>query len=437
LDEQGSGSQPVLRSFIEAVGERVVPTTVSKPTLTELCHALEDLVVTEDLAGTVIAGFQHARFWATERDRYEAMTADPRRRAVVFTADEDDIATSVSRVAVGTDHPLAREWFVVALNEAFSAALFGRELTRSGEAADGRRLFLAAWSFDPQVVDDLLAVLRSALGEEVPGARSLLAAARGAHPPRHAAPGVAQRFTSSVVERLEAATQRVLAVESELLELREVHELHELHDQQAAVDRDEHVADEHVADEHVADEHVADEHVADDHVRSEADEDAPAPSAGAPSSEVAAATTEVADDPPAAATRSGPAREEVVEPAPRQGSGRRALVLDEDPAMRGFLEALLRRAGWEVTAAISVEEAADVLQSTRCDVALLDLVLALGRDGVGLVELERTQPGIRQRTAFMADDPPATGRVDGRPVLTKPVVWSDLETVLGTLTAAL
>ena len=422
MDEQGSGSQPVLRSFIEAVGERVVPTTVSKPTLTELCHALEDLVVTEDLAGTVIAGFQHARFWATERDRYEAMTADPRRRAVVFTADEDDIATSVSRVAVGTDHPLARAWFVVALNEAFSAALFGRELTRSGEAADGRRPFLAAWSFDPQVVDDLLAVLRSALGEEVPGARSLLAAARGAHPPRHAAPGVAQRFTSSVVERLEAATQRVLAVESELLELREVHELHELHDQQAAVDRDEHVADEHVAD---------------DLVRSEADEDAPAPSAGAPSSEVAAATAEVADDPPAAATRSGPAREEVVEPAPRQGSGRRALVLDEDPAMRGFLEALLRRAGWEVTAAISVEEAADVLQSTRCDVALLDLVLALGRDGVGLVELERTQPGIRQRTAFMADDPPATGRVDGRPVLTKPVVWSDLETVLGTLTAAL
>ena len=422
MDEQGSGSQPVLRSFIEAVGERVVPTTVSKPTLTELCHALEDLVVTEDLAGTVIAGFQHARFWATERDRYEAMIADPRRRAVVFTADEDDIATSVSRVAVGTDHPLAREWFVVALNEAFSAALFGRELTRSGEAADGRRLFLAAWSFDPQVVDDLLAVLRSALGEEVPGARSLLAAARGAHPPRHAAPGVAQRFTSSVVERLEAATQRVLAVESELLELREVHELHELHDQQAAVDRDEHVADEHVAD---------------DLVRSEADEDAPAPSAGAPSSEVAAATAEVADDPPAAATRSGPAREEVVEPAPRQGSGRRALVLDEDPAMRGFLEALLRRAGWEVTAAISVEESADVLQSTRCDVALLDLVLALGRDGVGLVELERTQPGIRQRTAFMADDPPATGRVDGRPVLTKPVVWSDLETVLGTLTAAL
>lgn len=414
MDEQGSGTQPVLRSFIEAVGERVAPTTVSKPTLTELCHALEDLVVTEDLAGTVIAGFQHARFWATERDRYEAMTADPRRRAVVFTADEDDVATSVSHLVVGADHPLAREWFVVALNEAFSAALFGRELTHSGEALDGQRLFLAAWSFDPQVVDDLLAVLSSALGAEVPGARSLLAAARGAHPPRHAAPGVSQRFTNAVVERLEAATQRVLAVEDELLELREAHELR---GQQAAVDRDERVAD--------------------DLARSEADEGAPAPSAGVPSSEVAAATAEVADDPPAAVTRSNPAQEEVEEPAPRQGSGRRALVLDEDPAMRGFLEALLRRAGWEVTAATSVEEAADVLQSTRCDVVLLDVVLVLGRDGAGLVELEHTQPGIRQRTAFMADDPPATGRVDGRPVLTKPVVWSDLEAVLGTLTAAL
>jgi DICT domain-containing protein/CheY-like chemotaxis protein len=412
LDEQGSGTQPVLRSFLEVVGNRVVPTTVSKPTLTELCHALEDLVVTEDLAGTVIAGFQHARFWAIERERYEAMTADPRRRAVVFTADEDDVATSVSRVVVGTDHPLAREWFVVALNEAFSAVLFGRELTRSGEAVNGRRLFLAAWSFDPQVVDDLLAILRSALGEEVPGARSLLAAARGAHPPRHAAPGVSQRFTNAVVERLEGATQRALHAEAELRELRE------LRGEQAAVDRANGVVDGIAAPQ--------------------VDQDSTAsPSTVARSPAAGIATADVNDDPPTGATGSVPVPEESEQPTPPSGSGRRALILDEDPALRGFLEALLRRAGWEVAAASAITEAVAILQSTRCDVLLLDLDLARGPDGAGLVDLERTQPGIRQRTAFMADDLPVGGRLDGRPVLAKPVVWSDLEAVLGTLTAAL
>jgi len=409
LDEQGSATQPVLRSFLEAVGGRVAPTTVSKPTLTQLCHALEDLVVTEDLAGTVIAGFQHARFWAIERDRYEAMTADPRRRAVVFTADEDDVATSVSRVVVGTDHPLAREWFVVALNEAFSAVLFGRELTRSGEAVPGRRLFLAAWSFDPQVVDDLLAVLSSALGEEARGARSLLAAARGAYPPRHAAPGVSQRFTNAVVERLEDATQRLLNAEAELRELRGA---------LAAVDRAAGGSDGPSS--------------------AEADpERNGSPSTATRSPREGHETIEVTPGPTAAATRSATALQDVEEPAQPGGSGRRALVLDADPAMRGFLEALLRRAGWKVASVSAVGEAADILQSTRCDVLLLDLPLVRGLDGAGLVDLERTQPGIRHRTAFMAEDPPASGRLDGRPVLAKPVVWSELEAVLGTLTAAL
>ena len=411
MDEQGSGTQPVLRSFLEAVGDRVVPTTVSKPTLTELCHALEELVVTEDLGGTLIAGFQHARFWAAERARYEAMTADPRRRAVVFTADGSEVATSVSHLVVGADHPVAREWFVLTLNEAFSAVLFGRELTRSGEAVNSQRSFLAAWSFDPEVVDDLLAVLSAALGDEVPGARSLLAASRAAHPPRHAAPGLSQRFTNAVVERLETAMQRVQAVEAELRELRA------LGDQQAAADGGQGVADEDA--------------------RSEAAEAGhPPASAGVPSPGAAAETAERSDDPSTAVTRSAPAAE-VEEPAPSQGNGRRALVLDEDPAMRGFLEALLRRAGWEVAAATSVEEAAEVLQRTRCDALLLDLELVRVRDGAELVDLERTQPGIRQRTAFLAEEPPATGRVEGRPVIAKPVVWSDLEAVLAALTAAL
>ncbi len=200
----GRSARPVLVRFLEAVDDRVAPTTLSKPTLTELCHTLEDQVLAEDLAGTVVTGFQRARYWASERQRYEALIADPRRHAMVFTADDDGVDSTVDRVVVGTDHSLAREWFVLALTSGFSALVFGRELTRARPTREDERRFLAIWSFDPTVVSDLLEVLLAATADLDPACAAQLEAAAATMPPRVPDALMAQRFANAVFERLDA-----------------------------------------------------------------------------------------------------------------------------------------------------------------------------------------------------------------------------------------
>jgi DICT domain-containing protein len=386
-------AQPVLRSFLEAVDDRVLPTTVSKPTLTELCHALEDLLVADDLAGTVIAGFQRSRFWEVERERYAALVADPRRRAVVFTADQGDGAPGVQRLVVGPDHPVAREWFVITLTSAFSAVLFGRELSRSDDSARAGRQFVTVWSCDRSVVDDLLTVLSEALGDTVPGAMAALATARAAHPPRAPDVGMTERFATAFFERLEVVTQRTRSLEAEVTDARRL--LSELE-----IDRRR-------------------------SGRGRPSEPSETSTAGPPISDIVAgqeqAPQALADERAAAVAR-------------------HALVLHGDAALRGLIEALLRRSGWEVTAAGTLDQGLDAVTMTTFDAVLVDERLAHGTGATVLDELGRFQPGAEARTAFVSDETTgvagATGR-HGRPVVSTPLVWSELEAVLEALTTTL
>ncbi len=396
VDEPGRAAptdeaMPVLRSFLEAVGDRVVPTTVSKPALIELCHALEDLVVEDDLPGTVIAGFQRSRFWATERARYEALAADPRRQAIVFTADEGDDAPGVQHLVVGPDHPVAREWFVITLTSAFSAVLFGRELSRSEASEQARRQFMTVWSFDRSVVEDLLTVLSEALADRVPAGTAALAAARAAHPPRSPAAGSTQRFANAFFERLELVTQRTRSLREELTDTRRL-----LAELEPDMERSRQVSPSE---------------------RTDASAPGPQP--------VAAAKGQVHD---AEATD----EEEAAGPPPRH-----ALVLHGDPGVRGLIEALLRRAGWEVMAVESLEEGLDAATMTAFDAILVDTRAVDGDQGRLLEELERVRPGAHTRTAFVADEATAVGGRHGRPTVTTPLVWSELEAVLGGLTTTL
>ena len=396
MDEHDRGAalgngQPVLRSFLEAVDDRVLPTTVSKPALIELCHALEDLVVTDDLAGTVIAGFQRSRFWTVERERYEALVADPRRRAIVFTADEGEGAPGVQRLVVGADHPVAREWFVIALTSTFSAMLFGRELSRSDAPGESGRQFVTVWSCDRSVVDDLLTVLGEALGDGVPGATAALAAARAAHPPRDPAAGMAQRFATAFFERLELVVQRTLTSQVELADARRL---------LAGVE----------------------------HHREGSTPDGPSepPETGAPGPVRADAAADQEHHPTAPSDDEG-----------ASAASRHALVLHGDPALRGLIEALLRRSGWGVTAAESLDQGLDAATMTTFDAVLVDARLADGDGATLLDELERVQPDVQALTAFVADEATSARGRHGRPVVTTPLVWSELESVLDALTTTL
>jgi DICT domain-containing protein/CheY-like chemotaxis protein len=118
---------------------------------------------------------------------------------------------------------------------------------------------------------------------------------------------------------------------------------------------------------------------------------------------------------------------------PPRDTGRRALVVDDEPAIRGLLEALLRRAGWEVFPAEDGHGARRVLEAGPVDAVLLDVQLGAEQGPDLLEELERIRPGTAAHTVFITGDPPGSGWLKGRPALAKPLSWADLQAVLASL----
>lgn len=342
--------QPVLRSVLEAAAERVVPTTLTKRTLTELCHALEDQLLHEDLAGVIIAGFQRARYWEVERERYGRLCADPKRRAVVFAAAPAPAPADVTYVEVDAGHPLAREWFVLALTERFSAVVFGRELTEPQDALEHERTFLAVWSFDPIVVEELLGVLEDTVEDLEPSVARALVDAADQHRPRRPATGSMPRFVNTALERLGARA------------------LH-LHGQRSA---------DGAGSDHPIEPLEGDE----------------------------------------------------VDHAEPETAPLRALIVDAEPAIRGLLEALLRRAGWQVRTASGLPSAQRKLPAAAVDVLLLDVGLEGGDVPSVLRALEVVRPGVTERTVLLSADALAGHTLHGRPIAAKPFVWAELERTL-------
>ena len=72
----------------------------------------------------------------------------------------------------------------------------------------------------------------------------------------------------------------------------------------------------------------------------------------------------------------------------------RVLVIDDDPGVRDYLEALVSRQGYQVFAVPSGEEALRTLERTRPDLVTLDVVLP-GMDGLEtLRQLKKRLPDV-------------------------------------------
>jgi len=72
----------------------------------------------------------------------------------------------------------------------------------------------------------------------------------------------------------------------------------------------------------------------------------------------------------------------------------RVLVIDDDPGVRDYMEALVSRQGYEVFAAADGEEALENLEQSRPDLVTLDVVLP-GMDGLKiLAELKKRLPDV-------------------------------------------
>ena len=67
----------------------------------------------------------------------------------------------------------------------------------------------------------------------------------------------------------------------------------------------------------------------------------------------------------------------------------RTLVVDDEDALRFFIQETLRRAGYEVEGAASGEEAMERLRDTHYDLLMLDLMLGGRIDGLKVLEMTR------------------------------------------------
>lgn len=78
-------------------------------------------------------------------------------------------------------------------------------------------------------------------------------------------------------------------------------------------------------------------------------------------------------------------------PAPKASDGQRLLVVDDDREIRDLLSALLTRRGYKVVTARDEHEMRQILESSRVDLIILDLMLP-GKDGLTICrELRATK----------------------------------------------
>jgi signal transduction histidine kinase len=201
--ETGDSTTVTLHAeFRELAGDRVRPTSLSEATLTDLRHALEDLVL-EAPAGTLVSGFPSDSRHRPDPVRY-ARLADGLETAVLVGA-RSNVPDSVRAVPTPAGHPLADEWFILAAAETFTALM----VARPEPTADAQQPRLTTlWTFDPDVIAPLADRLVSTVADVDVEASRAVRAGLDRHPPRPPAPGVQQSFTSAVFAALEQGRQR-------------------------------------------------------------------------------------------------------------------------------------------------------------------------------------------------------------------------------------
>jgi signal transduction histidine kinase/CheY-like chemotaxis protein len=186
---------------------------LSKATLVDLSHVLEDMVAEQTLRGVIVTGFQYASNWRSEVARYTDMLATAERRVAIFTRDQIPDAVEVQHFQIQPGSGFEQEWFILARTEVFSCALFGLDQQASANGTPPReeadRLFLSGWTFDPQLVDELAKlVVQEAASTDPEGARSLALRIEG-NPPVSVSEAIVSEFNRRVFQTMEVSKQRL------------------------------------------------------------------------------------------------------------------------------------------------------------------------------------------------------------------------------------
>ncbi|MCC5949608.1 MAG: hypothetical protein JJT89_14250 [Nitriliruptoraceae bacterium] len=245
----------VFRRLMASGQLTLTPRLLSKATLTELSHVLENAVIEHDLEGAVFTGFQRSTNWLRALARYERLV-EPRARSVaVFAA--GNVATmgheDIVKVELAEDSPLVEEWFLIVLTPAFSAVLIGEEAepdtsvdgrstgpatadpddvpaatspagspasgsssdTAAEDRAELERLFRTIWSFDPEVVTTVASFIRDEVATFDADVAGRIDRALDRFPPSRSGDQLRDEVLSDIVIALERSRLR----QSELADL--------------------------------------------------------------------------------------------------------------------------------------------------------------------------------------------------------------------------
>ena len=148
----GAEPSPTIFAALRRARPHLVPHLGGVRTMLAMSRAIEDEVLARGDRAVLFASFQRVRFYERSRPRWRelARAADT---ACVFADFRSRRARAghPAEIPVGRDHPMAREWSVVADGPVFGAVLAGWE--RPAEPGEPRA-FEYLWSIDPELVRD-------------------------------------------------------------------------------------------------------------------------------------------------------------------------------------------------------------------------------------------------------------------------------------------
>jgi DICT domain-containing protein len=153
--------------------------TLAKPALLALSRAIEDEHLAGARGGVLIGSFQTSRFYRQSERRWRELARNA--RISVALADFKELRRPPHgpvQVPVSRDHPLAREWTIVAQDAGASSCLAAWEIPASVRPADADRRFEVLWSPEPEVALDALAIATELIASVAPDVARTLESAR-------------------------------------------------------------------------------------------------------------------------------------------------------------------------------------------------------------------------------------------------------------------
>ncbi len=190
----------------------VAPAVLPKRAVLALTRAIEDEYCARAADGILIGSFQRERFYrrAERRWRELARTSELAVALADFAAPAEPDGGPVE-VPVRRRHPLARDWAVVAGAGAAQACLAAWEQPTQSRLPDARRRFEVLWSFDPDVVDDAVAVVAELVHPIDAGIAARIAASAGQAGRMGSVSGAALAHGGALAQRMIGYLGEVLA----------------------------------------------------------------------------------------------------------------------------------------------------------------------------------------------------------------------------------